>query len=457
MNIEDIKKELLNTTDTNKIKDIISELHPRDVAEIIVDLNDELQDIIINSLSEEDLAEVLSFIDSEDSSEILEDISIEKAAAIIEEMEADDASDVLDEMDESLVQKIKKHLKKDTLEDLAVIDSYEEGTAGSLMNPNFIKILSNTSVKDAFKQVGLSASDAEIIDSLFIVDEKDILIGVVDLKELIIARMPKTVNEIMLENFACVDVLEDSEVAAKIVREYNVKALPVLKDGVIQGIITMDDAFDTYTEEAEEDYAKLAGLTEDEEENESIFSSMAKRIPWLAILLIMDIVVALVISRFDNVISHLTILTFFQTAVLGLSGNCGTQSLAVSVRNLSIDKDEKKLLKHIGKEMLQGLGLGLILAIFAFIFVVAMLLIKNSLGEDLTVNFIHQVGLVLCFSVFASVFVANLIGSIIPIIFYKLKIDPAVASGPFISTINDIISVVIYFGTALLVLGMYLG
>ncbi len=453
MNIDEIITLINNAGTVDEILNIIKDLHPRDIALALLELNDDKQDLIIDSLKPDELADVLSFIDSDDSSEILEDIAPEKVASILEEMEADDAQDVLEEMDETLVSKIKKHLDKETLEDIEIVSKYEEGTAGALMNPNFIKILKDTSVKDAFKLITKEAPDAEIIDTLFVVDEKDTLLGVLDLKKLIAARMPLTVCDIMLENYIACETSDGMDIVTKKVRDYDVKALPVLENGIILGIITMDDAFEAFTDEAEEDYAKLAGLTEDEEENESVFSSLKKRLPWLAILLLLDVVVALVISSFDDVISSLTILTFFQTAVLGLSGNCGTQSLAVSVRRLSQEKENNHLLKHLGKELLQGFGLGIVLSLVGFLFVVSMLYIKDS---SLNIHFIHQVGLVLGIAVLVSVFISNLIGTIIPIILYKLHVDPAVASGPFITTINDIISVLIYFGTALLVLSNYL-
>lgn len=453
MNLE-LKKLIEQTTDLTELKSILDNYHPYDIAILFADLDDSDQEKIIKCYSDEEFAEILSYVEDEDASDILEDLPEEKAAAIINEMEPDDASDVLDEMEEDVVEKVTALLDEDLQEDIETLSNYEEDTAGAIMNTNFIKVLTGSTVKQAMKIVTAEAPDAETINTIFIVDEQDALLGVMDLKDLIVARMPKTVNDVMLENFVFADVLDDHDTIVKKVSDYDVKALPVLKDGKILGIITMDDAFDALTEEAEEDYAKLAGLTEDEESKESIFGSIKKRIPWLAVLLVLDIFIAMVISIFDKEIQGYPILAFFQASVLGLSGNCGTQSLAVAVRRISDgDLDNKHgVRKHILKELLQGLGTGVILAIVSFLMVFVMLTIKKE-----TEVAPYQMGLILGIAVLISVVLANFVGSLLPVIFYKMKIDPAVASGPFITTINDVVSVLTYFGIAMLMFKLLFG
>lgn len=451
---KDLIKLINETTNPLELKTILSTYHPYDIAKVFSLLEDDDKEKIISLYSDIEFAEILSYAEDAFASDILEDLPETKAAAIINEMEPDDASDVLEEMEEDAAEKLTALLDEDLQDDIEELSNYDLDTAGALMNTNFIKIKSKTSVKEAMKILTKEAPTAETINTIFIVDDNDELKGVMDLKDLIIARMPKTVDDVMMENFIYVDVLDDHDSIVKKVSDYDVKALPVLDNNIIKGIITMDDAFDALTEEAEEDYAKLAGLTEDEEVKETIFGSIKKRIPWLAVLLVLDIFIAMVISIFDEEISTYPILAFFQASVLGLSGNCGTQSLAVSVRRISDgDLDSNKgVRRHILKELLQGLGTGLILALTSFILVFVMLSIKKD--ELITPV---QMGLILAISVFVSVVLANFIGSLLPVIFYKLNIDPAVASGPFITTINDVVSVLTYFGIAMLMFKLLFG
>ena len=456
---DELIKKINETTNSNELKNLLSDLHQFDIAEILTQIDDEKKLMQILSLfNNEDLADILSYLDPSSATKFFEILDAHKAADIINEMEVDDAFDIIDEMEKEDVEEIKEFLDKDTIEDLKIVAKYDDDTAGALMNPNFVKILSGSSLKEAMKELTRVAPSVETINTLFIVNNNDELLGVLDLKKLIVSRMPLTVDDIMLENFAYASVFDSISDAIKLVQDYDTIALPVLNGKVIEGIITMDDAMDAYTKESEEDYAQFAGLTTDEEKNESIFSSVKKRLPWLSILLVLDIIIALVISSFENVISKLTILTFFQAAVLGLSGNTGTQALAVTVRNLANGKNDKdELWKLILREIGEGLGTAIILGIVSFAFVFLMLIFQNKLGiANNEQSMILNVGLVLGLSVLISVFCSNIVGTILPIFFYKIKIDPAVASGPFITTINDVLSILIYFGTALIVMSNYL-
>lgn len=445
-----MREELINlivNTPKDELKEKLASYHPYDIAEVLNELDDESKDKVYEIYTSEELAEILSYLDSEDSSDELEELGPEKAAEILNEMELDDASSIIEELEKDTLEELSNYFSeefKDTVEEL---NSYDEDTAGSMMNPHFLKVKSGLSVKNAVKEVTKQAPEAENIDTIFVVDDADKLLGVITLRELIVARMPKTVDDIMLSNFVSVDVNDDYDTIVKVVKDYDVTSLPVLEDGIIKGIITMDDAFDVLTETHEDDYAKFAGLTEASEKEETIFESVKKRIPWLLVLLFLDLLIALVISRFDAVIEKVTVLAFFQAAVLGLAGNTGTQTLAVSVRMISAGElDEKKRIgKQLLKEFLQGLGIAVILGLVGMILVFGLLSIVNM--TDLPSL---KVGMVVGISITCAVIFSNLSGFLLPILFYKLKIDPAVASGPFITTLNDIISVVIYFSTAMI-------
>ncbi len=439
--------EFIKNHEASELRAFLDQYHPYDIASIFNELEDSDKEKIYAVYSSEELADILSYLDSEDSSDALEDLKPEKAAEVLTEMELDDASQIIEEMDEDKKQELSGFLTEDFKDTVKELNSYEEDTAGALMNPNFIKVLSGTSVKKAVKELTSQAPDAETIDTIFVVNDQDELLGVISLRDLIVARMPKTVDDIMLENFAYVNINDDYDTIVKVVKDYDTASLPVLENQVIKGIITMDDAFDALNETHEDDYAKFAGLTEVEEKEESIGGSVKKRIPWLVILLFLDLIIALVISRFDHVLETITVLAFFQAAVLGLAGNCGTQTLAVSVRRIANGEldDKKGIVKHFGRELLQGLGIGLTLGILSFLLVMILLTI-TKMTDLSTIKVSTVVGL----SVASSIILSNFTGALLPVIFYKIKVDPAVASGPFITTVNDVVSVLIYFSIAMI-------
>lgn len=439
--------EIVKNSDVSLLAASLEKYHPYDIAEAIKELDDDDIKKLFSVLSSTTLADVLSYLDHEDSSEVLEDVKPEQVASVLQEMELDDASAIIDEMNYETKGDIAPFLPQDFKEQVRELNSYEEDTAGALMNPHFIKVLSGMSLKEAVKTVTKDAPSAESIDTIFVVDKEDHLLGTINLKDLITARMPKTVDDIMLSNYAYVESNANFDELTKVVQDYDEKSLAVLENGIIKGIITMDDAFDALTLTHEEDYARFAGMTEGIEKEETIFESVKKRIPWLLILLFLDLVIALVISIFDNVLEKITVLAFFQAAVLGLAGNSGTQTLAVSVRRIANGElDGKgKISKHLLREFSQGLGIGLILGILSFVMVLLLLTITN-----MTELSNIKVSLVVGISIVSSVLLSNFFGALLPVIFYKIHIDPAVASGPFITTLNDIISILIYFGIALI-------
>ena len=232
-------------------------------------------------------------------------------------MEPDDAVDLLATLDETQAKNISEHLDEEVRENLAALYRYEEGTAGSIMTTNFISIASGKDIRDLMKLIVQMAPEAETINTSFVTDEAGKLLGTVDLKKLIIARAPKTVDEIMKKNFMAVDVNEEIEVAVKKITDYDIYDMPVLENGILKGIITMDDALAAISEESEEDYAKLAGLTETEKIEEDIRQSIRKRLPILALLLVLDIFVAFIASAYDYLftIPALAVITVFQPII----------------------------------------------------------------------------------------------------------------------------------------------
>lgn len=452
-NIKEIIIRLENEYNNNhsllQLSEYLNELHPYDLALVYKDCSEDIQNAIIEATSKEVLASMMSYMNEEDINDSLSNVPSDVMASIIEEMYIDDASNILDNLEDDTASNITELLSEDTKDQLDLLDKYEDGTAGAIMNPNFIKVLKGTSVKDAVKIVTKVAPVVESINTIFVVDENDNLEGILDLKELIKARMPKTVSDVMNTNYIYVSIDAEGDEIANKVNQYDMILLPVLDNNKIVGIITMDDAFDVVTKIAEEDFAKFAGLIKIEKKSETILGSVSKRIPWLAILVVADIFIALVISRFNDVIKTLTILTFFQASVLGLAGNTGTQTLAVSVRKISLGKldSNKDVAKELGRNFIQGFAMALLLGVVSFLLVTLFVFLR----KDSSVNPL-LIGLTVGGAIVLSISVSNLVASLIPIIFYKLNVDPAIASGPFITTLNDLISIVIYFGFAMLFL-----
>ncbi len=435
-----------NEESLETLAEALKHYHPFDIASSFGDLEQEDRAKLYKILDSKELGEIFSYI--EDASEYLEEISINHAASIITEMDNDDAADVLSQASDEMREEILSHLDDEQRADIIDLVQYEDNQAGSIMDKTFIAVASGITVNKAMKQVIKEAPEVSDIDTIFVTKDKKLL-GVITLKELIIAKSPTTVDEIMDEKFHFVSPEADLEDTLKIIKDYDIYSLPVIENEELIGIITMDDALLAMVDESMDDYAKLSGLTSEESPDESVFQSLKKRIPWLAILLILDFFVSMVISTFENTIAQKYVLVFFQSVILGLAGNAGTQALAVSIRKISQGELDSKVRvgKHLFNEFKTGLSMGVILGIIALLAVTLFLFIKKEPAY-------FNVAIVVSVAIVSAMSLSSLFGSLIPLLFEKLHIDPAVASGPFITTINDILAVVIYFGIASIMIFM---
>ena len=458
--IDHLKSILMSQTlsDEEKKSELL-QYHENDIADMLDELDEEQRDELHRILGDEIFGEVLLY--TEDISEQISSMEPEEAADVIEKMDADDAIDVLEELDEDDRKEIVELMDPEAKEDIQDILKYDEDQIGSKMTNNYISILVTNSVKTAMKRVVAEAAENDNVSNIYVVDIQDKLVGVIELRDLIIAREGIDLGTIVKQNypsFKATDKVEDCLVA---MREYALPSYPILDDqDRLIGAITHDDVQEALDEEMGEDYAKLGGLTEEEDLDESPFKSVKKRIPWLAILLILDLAISFIMANFEAVVAVLVIIAFFQTLVLDMAGNAGTQSLSVTIRMISTnDVTGRKIARTIAKEFFTGVLNGLILAIISVAFVLAYLSIfKRSIVNGHEYDFVESLmaaGIV-GFSLLVAMTVSSLVGSIIPIIFYKLKIDPAVASGPFITTINDVTALLLYYGLAALLFSQYI-
>ncbi|MCR5350248.1 MAG: magnesium transporter [Acholeplasmatales bacterium] len=459
--LEELKSILKEDISNEEKKNKILQYHESDIADLLDDLDSDERQELYKILGVENIADVWSH--AEDIEEVVNDLGNQKIADIIEAMDADDAVDVLEELDEDKQEEIISLLDPEVKEDIIQIRSYEDDEIGSKMTNNYISILNTNSVKEAMKRLIQEAADNDNVSMIYMVDKDDNLIGVLELRELIIARQGTDLSQLIKTNYPIFHAKDKVSDIINEMKEYAMDSYPILDENdKLIGVITSDDVIEAQEEELNEDYAKLAGLTEEEDLDESVFKSVKKRIPWLIILLVLGLIQSFTMSGFDRVVASLPIIVFFQTLVLDMAGNSGTQSLAVTIRLLSQEENSnKKIAKAVFKELRVGMINGLVLGLVSFTFVLMYLYFANNGvesiirdGKSLTASFTWVNGLkggsIVGVSLFTAMTVSSFIGAIVPVIFSKIKIDPAVASGPFITTINDIVALLLYYGLAMM-------
>ena len=454
--LDELKKILSLPLSDDEKKNRILQYHESDIADLLEELEPEERDELYRILGNDNIADVWSH--AENIEELVGDIEPEKAADIIESMDADDAIDVLEELDEEQRKEIVSLMEDEAKEDIKAITKYDEDMIGSRMTNNYISILNTNTVKEAMKRVVEEAADNDNVSNIYVVDDNDKLIGVIELRDLIIARSNTDLKTIIKLNYPYFRATEYVDDCLPDMKEYQLDSYPILDNNdVLVGVITSGDVTEAIDDELGEDYAKLAGLTDEEDPNEGVLHSVKKRIPWLVILLVLGLIQSFSMTGFEHVIAALPIIVFFQTLVLDMAGNVGTQSLAVTIRRLStLDDNKKQIFKAILKELRIGFINGLILGTLSFAFVLLFLFItKQGVHQD---TFTWLEGFkgagIVGIALLAAMSVSSFVGAIVPVLFLKIHIDPAVASGPFITTINDITALLIYYGLAMLLFNL---
>ncbi len=432
----------------------IFEYHPYDIAVIYQAFEDEERLAFNQNFTAEELAKIYEHIDSKIALEYLSQMPLKVGAKILEEMDVEEAVDILQLLEEEEVLSYVSFINKETAKEIKSLLKYEEEVAGSIMGTSYVEIPVESLVKDAMRILIKEAKDTSYINTLYVVDKRGVLVGALGLKQLIIARKEDKIADIMVEKIISANVMSHKEDVASLMQDYDIDAIPIVdnKNNML-GIITFDDIMDVITKVSEEDYAMLAGLSSDaiEATRESIFSAVKKRVPWLMILLVLNLFTSLIISGFEKTLATIGLLAMFMPLVLGMAGNTGTQSLAVTIRSLSEDtlKSKREVTKHILRETLIGFFNGLVVGIMVFL--MANLVVGITTNTFFTAENI-KTGAVIGASIMLTLAVSTTAGALIPVIFNMIKIDPALASGPLITTINDIVALTIYFGLATILL-----
>lgn len=420
----------------------ISDYHMGDIADAFEKMTPEERKSLYPVLGVEMVAEIFSYI--EDSEEYIKEINSDKVANLISEMDSDDAVDILEKLSDTDRKRIVALLDNDAKQDVSMILSYEDDEIGSEMTTNYIVVKKNLTIKEATHQLITQAGENDNINTIYVVDDKDSFYGAIDLKDLIVAREYQSLDELIIKSYPYVKANEKIVDCIEQLKDYAEDSIPVLDDNKhILGVITAHDIVEVVDEELGEDYAKLGGLTVEEDLNETTLQSTKKRLPWLIILLFLGMGVSSVVGMFETVVAVIPIVICFQSLILDMAGNVGTQSLAVTIRVL-MDENLKASdkVKLMFKEVRVGFSNGLLLGTMSFIFVgLYIFLFKgNTFGYSFLVS--GCVG----FSLLASMVISSLVGTLVPMFFSKIKVDPAVASGPLITTINDLVAVVTYYG-----------
>lgn len=426
------------------LKDKILNYHENDIAKVFPLMTKEERFRMYKIIDQDILSDIFSYL--EDPIEYLDELSSEKAADIIESMDTDDAIDILEEYEEEERQEIIELMDKEAVEDIKLIISYDEDMIGSKMTTNFISINKNSTIKKAMKRMVDEAAENDNLSVLYFVDDSERYFGAMNLRDLIIARENEKLEDLIMTSYPCFFGSELVSDCIGKIKEYALDSIPIVDENKkLIGVITSDDVVEVVQDEMSEDYAKLAGLSSEEELDESLLRSVKKRIPWLVILLFLGLITSLLISNFESVVVALPIIVFFQSLILDMAGNSGTQSLGVTIRALTDDNMTKKDVRRlIFKEFRIGFLNGLIISLISVVIVLVFLLVFENLDFEKEIKTAFVVGA----SMLCSMTVASSAGSFIPVIFKKCKIDPAVASGPFITTLNDVIAMLIYYGLA---------
>lgn len=419
----------------------LNELHHADIAEILEELNVDQSTYIIKLLESDKTSEILMELDEDFREQILNNLSPNEIAKEIEELDTDDATDIISELS---VEKQKKVISKiidaEHKADIKELLKYDEDSAGGLMAKELVKVNENWTVTKCVKEMRIQATEVTRVHSIYVVNDKDKLIGRLSLKDLLVANPRSSIKSVYIPKVDFVNVNDEAESVANIMQKYDLEAIPVVDDNnILLGRITIDDIVDLIKEEAEKDYQLAAGILQDVDVDDTIFQLSRARLPWLLLGLLGGIGAAIVMGAFDDILAKHQILFYFTPLIAAMAGNVGVQSSAIIVQGLANDDIRGSVNNRLIKETFLSILNGVILSVILFLFIMIS-------GEE------YLVALAISISLVIVIIVAGIIGTFIPLFLDKRGIDPAIATGPFITTSNDIFGILIYFYIAKLIL-----
>jgi magnesium transporter len=436
-------EHLIDSKNDSGILELLNDIHYADIAEILDELNLKQATYIIKLLDSEKTADILTELDDDIREKILENLSVKEIAEEIEELDTDDAADIIaelpEERQEDVIAQIEDEEHKADIQELL---AYDEDTAGGLMAKELVSVNVNWTVTQCVKEMRAQAENVTRVHSIYVIDDSEKLIGRLSLKDLLVANPRAHISSVYIPKVDFVHVNDAAEDVAKVMQKYDLEAIPVVDDDqTLLGRITIDDIVDVIKEEAEKDYQLAAGITQEVEADDSIYQLVKARLPWLVLGLFGGLASVFILEDFETLMSDPNVkkLFFFTPLIAAMAGNVGVQSSAIIVQGLANDIVKgsllSRLLKEVGLSLINGLILSVLVIIFGFV-----------------MNYEVSFSLTIAISMLCVIIVAALIGTFIPIILDKKGIDPAIATGPFITTSNDIFGIFLFFYLAKLIL-----
>ena len=445
---QDYRAEILGIVRSNAspgiMRNKLEDYHENDLADVFPDLSVAERRKLCRILNLDMLADIFEYIDEKQAAEYLDEMDVRKAAAILSRMETDAVVDVLRMIPKEKRALLLELMDDEARKDMAVIAAFDDEEIGSRMTTNYIEIRENLTVKQAMTELVSQAAKNDNISTIFMVTADHTFYGAMDLKDLITARQDTRLEDLIVTSYPYVDGHELIDDCIEKLKDYSENSIPILdNDNKLLGVITSQSIVDLVDDEMGEDYAMFAGLTAEEDLKEPLKESMKKRLPWLLVLLALGTVVSSVVGVFEQVVSQLTIIMCPQPLILDMAGNVGTQSLAVTIRVLMDESlTGKQKVELVFKEMRIAFSNGAILGILSFL----VLGLYIALFKGKTWTFAYAVSGCIGLSLMVAMVISGAVGTLIPLFFKKINIDPAVASGPLITTINDLVAVVAYYG-----------
>ena len=439
-------EELIEDKRYTDIKRLLIDMNEHDIAEVFEELPKKETVKLFRLLPKDIAADVFSYLETDTEATIITSLGEKEAADILNEMAADDATDLIDEMPANVVTKLLSHVDPETRRDINQLLKYPDNSAGSIMTVEYLDFKEYNTIKDALKKIRTDYDEQETINVCFVTDKKRELIGTITLKDLVIHEENTPLSEIMNEDFISVSTQTDQEDVAKLIQEYDITLVPVVdSEHKLVGIITIDDVIDIIEEEATEDIEKMAAIVPTEKSylKLSTWDIYKSRIPWLLLLMISATFTGKIIQHFETALASMVILTSFIPMLMDTGGNAGGQASVTIIRALSLnDVEFADIFKVLWKELRVSIVIGITLALANF-------------GKLLLIDHVTtSVAAVVCLTLVLTITIAKLVGCSLPILAKKMGFDPAVMASPFITTIVDAISLIVYFNIATHLLGI---
>jgi magnesium transporter len=440
----ELLNERINAHNAKEVKEMLQDLHPADIAELFDELSTKEQSFVIDLLDNEISADILLELEQDDRRKFLKTLTAKEIAEdVINEMDTDDAVDVINELSDDKKDEVIAQLEdQEHAKEIVELLRYDEDTAGGLMGKELIKVNKDWSVITAVKQMRKQAEDLEEVFSIYVVDEDDKLLGTLSLKRLLTTSANAKVADVYNDKIQYVKTYASDTEVSKVIEKYDLYEVPVVDELMrLVGVITVDDVIDVIREDAEENYQLAAGITQNVDSDDSIWKLTKARFPWLLLALVGSFIAVNVSQSFSNAMNLYPQLFFFTPLVAAMAGNVGVQSSAIIVQGLANNNISGSIWKRLGKEMMLALLNSTLLALV--LLMATHFLMSTS----------YEISSTIVLALVIVMILASLIGTFIPIMLNKYGVDPAIATGPFITTSNDIFGLLIYFSIAKMILG----